>query len=79
MTNTRAERLALPAAVAVAAWWFLLHGAGLPPRMSDMPAMSGMPAMSENAAFPALAVMWVAMMAAMMLLGAAFLGWRAGA
>jgi predicted metal-binding membrane protein/pimeloyl-ACP methyl ester carboxylesterase len=77
MTNIRAERLALPAAVAVAAWWFVLHGAGMPPmtpampEMSGMPGMSSAPAISAAAALPALIAMWVAMMAAMMLPGAA--------
>jgi predicted metal-binding membrane protein len=70
MTNIRAERLAIPAAVAVAAWWFVLHGAGMP-AMTAAPEMPAMPAIPEAAALPALIVMWVVMMAAMMLPSAA--------
>src|ERR1700688_1931077 len=65
MTNTRLDRLLIPAAGAALAWWYLLHGAGMPAPMPGMPGMSAMPSPG------ALVVMWIVMMAAMMLPSAA--------
>ncbi len=61
MTSIRPERLLIAGAVAASAWWYLLHGAGMPAPMSGMPEMSAAPAL------PVLIGMWIAMMAAMML------------
>jgi len=72
MTNTRLDRLLIPALVTALAWWYLLHGAGMPPAMPGMDAMPGMSAMTDGMSDPGtLFVMWSVMMVAMMLPGAA--------